>query len=146
MSFAWLAGLRLGVMASGDTALIDCLKRDVAIWNINSFAEFYLQIFNKYENLYREACVKFIAERERFANRLATVPLLRVLPSQANYFLCEVTGGMTSTSLTERLLNDHNILIKDCNGKKALEGRNMVRIAVRSPRDNDRLIDALNEL
>ena len=139
-------GLRLGVMASGDTALIECLKRDVAIWNINSFAEFYLQIFNKYENLYREACVKFIAERERFANRLATVPLLRVLPSQANYFLCEVTGGMTSTSLTERLLNDHNILIKDCNGKKALEGRNMVRIAVRSPRDNDRLIDALNEL
>ena len=40
-------GLRLGVMVSADTALINQVTRDVAIWNINSFAEFYLQIFGK---------------------------------------------------------------------------------------------------
>ena len=33
-------GLRLGVLASGDVKMISELKKDVAIWNINSFAEF----------------------------------------------------------------------------------------------------------
>ena len=37
-------GLRLGVLASSDEELIAEMKKDVAIWNINSFAEFYLQI------------------------------------------------------------------------------------------------------
>lgn len=38
-------GLRLGVAASADKELIATLKREVAIWNINSFAEYYMQIF-----------------------------------------------------------------------------------------------------
>ena len=37
-----IPGLRLGVAASGDTDLIGQLK-DVAIWNINSFGEFYIR-------------------------------------------------------------------------------------------------------
>ncbi|MBR6283244.1 MAG: aminotransferase class I/II-fold pyridoxal phosphate-dependent enzyme [Muribaculaceae bacterium] len=139
-------GLRLGVMASADTDFIAWMKRDVAIWNINSMAEFYLQIFNKYESVYREACAKFVVERRRFAQRLAEVPWLRVIPSQANYFLCEITGSITSTQLTEQLLNRHNILIKDCNTKNALQGRNMVRIAIRGMRDNDLLVEALKSI
>ena len=61
-------GLRLGVMASGNVELITTMKKDVAIWNINSFAEFYMQIFNKYERQYREACARFVEERRRFAD------------------------------------------------------------------------------
>ncbi|MCF0197632.1 MAG: aminotransferase class I/II-fold pyridoxal phosphate-dependent enzyme, partial [Bacteroidaceae bacterium] len=56
-------GLRLGVLASNDVALINRMKKDVAIWNINSFAEFYMQIFNKYEADYRLACRRFVTER-----------------------------------------------------------------------------------
>ena len=43
-------GLRLGVFASSDVDLIARIKKEVSIWNINSFAEFYLQIYGKYEN------------------------------------------------------------------------------------------------
>ncbi len=42
-------GLRLGVFASSDVDLIARIKKEVSIWNINSFAEFYLQIYGKYE-------------------------------------------------------------------------------------------------
>lgn len=139
-------GLRLGIMASTDTALITRIKRDVSIWNINSFAEFYMQIYNKYEKDYHRACEKFQAERARFRRRLSAVPWLRVLPSEANYFLCEVLPPHTSASLTSRLLSAHNILIKDCDTKHGLEGRNMVRIAVRDTADNDRLTDVLLSL
>ena len=139
-------GLRLGVLAGSDTVFLDKMKKDVAIWNINSFAEFYMQIFNKYESFYKEACRKFVVERERFGELLSSVPFLRVIPSQANYFLCQVTKHYTSHQLTETLLNEHNILIKDCDTKTGLEGKNYVRIAIRDKEDNDRLVDALNSL
>ncbi len=139
-------GLRLGIMASSDTKLIDAMKKDVAIWNINSFAEFYMQIFNKYEHIYKVACAKFLDERRRFTEELSQIPFLRVIPSQANYFLCEVTSQFTANELTEILLNRFNILIKDCNNKTGLQGKNYIRIAIRNSEDNDRLINALNTL
>lgn len=138
-------GLRLGILASADTRLIGRVREDAAIWNINSFAEFYMQIYGKYESDYRAACRTFIAERERFGDELRTVPWLRVIPSEANYFLCEVTDRFTSTELAEKLLK-RNILIKDCASKKAFRGKNYVRIAVRDRRDNGRFIHCLKSL
>lgn len=139
-------GLRLGVLASGRTELIDAMKKDVAIWNINSFAEFYMQIYNKYDSFYKDACRKFQAERDRFYKELSGVSFLRVIPSNANYFLCEVTGMYTSRELTETLLSKFNVLIKDCGSKKAMGGKNYVRISVRGAEDNDFLVKALKEL
>lgn len=139
-------GLRLGVLASSDKMLVSHLKKDVAIWNINSFAEFYMQIFGKYEGDYRKACGRFIAERERFRKRLGEIPFLRAVPSQANYFLCEIVSRFSSAELTARLLNEHDILIKDCGTKAAFGGKNYIRLAVRDAADNDRLINALETL
>ena len=139
-------GLRLGVLASSDEALINWMKHDVSIWNINSFAEFYMQIFGKYQKDYDRACQKFIAERERFMARLTNIPFLRVIPSQANYFLCQVTEKYTSEELTRQLLMDFNILIKDCDNKDGLKNKNYVRIAVRDQKDNDTLVEALKTL
>lgn len=79
-------GLRLGILATADIDLIVRMKKEVSIWNINSFAEFYLQIYGKYEKDYIKACAKFIAERETFYTELQSIPYLRVIPSQANYF------------------------------------------------------------
>lgn len=139
-------GLRLGILASSNEALINWMKHDVSIWNINSFAEFYMQIFGKYQKDYDRACQKFIAERERFMARLTDIPFLRVIPSQANYFLCQVTEKYTSEELTRRLLMDFNILIKDCDNKDGLKNKNYVRIAVRDQKDNDTLVEALKTL
>ena len=139
-------GLRLGILASSDEALINWMKHDVSIWNINSFAEFYMQIFGKYQKDYDRACQKFIAERKRFIARLTDIPFFRVIPSQANYFLCQVTGKYTSEELTRRLLMDFNILIKDCDNKDGLKNKNYVRIAVRDQKDNDTLVEALKTL
>ena len=139
-------GLRLGVMASSDTKQITAVKKDVAIWNINSFAEFYMQIFNKYEQFYKAACDKFVEERNRFGDELGKIPYLRVIPSQANYFLCEVVGRYSANELTGLLLNRYSILIKDCNNKTGLHGKNYIRIAIRTSEDNDKLIKALQAL
>lgn len=139
-------GLRLGVLASSDEQLISFIKKDVAIWNINSFAEFYMQIFNKYELDYQKACLEFIAERNRFFTELQSIKYLRVIPSQANFFLCEVISTYSSFELAKILLDRHNIIIKDCSSKNAFKSSNYIRLAVRSEADNNMLINTLKAL
>lgn len=140
-------GLRLGVLMSSDLSLIGRIRKDVGIWNINSFAEFYMQIYGKYEKDYATACDKFRKEREMFFNELITIPFLRVIPSQANYFLCEITEKYSSYQLTLKLLTDHNIFIKDCSSKKGFpHDRQYVRIAIRDRKDNHHLYKVLKTL
>ena len=138
-------GLRLGIAASSDKEIISYLRKNMAIWNINSFAEFYLQIYSKYNNDYQNACKKFIAERQRFFEVLQQVDFLRVIPSQANYFLCEVTSRFSSTKLVSLLL-EHNLLLKDCSTKTGFDGRNYIRIAIRDTEDNNYLAENLKKL
>lgn len=136
-------GLRLGILASADLDLISRLKKDVAIWNINSFGEFYMQIFGKYEKDYQKACKLFIQERKSFYKALTEIPFLKVFQSQANYFMCEVIGTQfTSKELAMQLLKE-NILIKDCSGKDGFCDRQYIRLAIRDKVDNQRLIDNL---
>lgn len=139
-------GLRLGIMASADTELIAFVKKDVSIWNLNSFAEFFMQIYTKHEGDYRKAAEKFGNERGRFYEDLRSIPYLKVYPSEANYFLCEVMPPYNSHNLAVTLLKNHNILIKDCSGKKAFAGRNCIRLAVRNRQDNERLVSALKQV
>ena len=135
-------GLRLGVLASSDEELIAEMKKDVAIWNINSFAEFYLQIYEKYAKDYAKAIEKFKQTRAAYIKDLQALSGLRVLPTQANYVLCEITCGVTSRKLAEDLLEE-NILIKDLSTKKGFDGKNYIRLAVRDEKDNAILVEAL---
>ena len=137
-------GLRLGVLASGDQDLIAALKKDVAIWNINSFAEFYMQIEEKYKNHKARALELIRAERARFRRELEKLPNLRVIPSQANYLMVELLGGLSARAITRELLVNRCILVKDLSPK--LGGQQYLRLAVRDTRDNDRLLEALRPL
>lgn len=139
-------GLRLGVVATSNIQLISSFKKDVSIWNINSFAEFYMQIFGKYENDYKNACVKFQIERDRFFEELNQISFLRIIPSQANYFLCEIIDKYTSEELTKKILDKANILIKDCGAKAAFNNREYIRIAIRNEIDNNKLLDSFKQL
>jgi histidinol-phosphate/aromatic aminotransferase/cobyric acid decarboxylase-like protein len=139
-------GLRLGVIATSDADLIASIRESISIWNINSFGEFFLQIFGKYRSDYQRAATRIAAERDRFFLQLKKIKFLRVIPSQSNYFLCELMHKYSATELTTLLLEEYEILIKDCTGKVGFEGRNYVRIAVRDKKDNDFLLKKLQAL
>lgn len=140
-------GIRLGILCSADTDLIARMKKKVSIWNINSFAEYFMQIFSKYEKEYHRACQRFIDERDDFERQLRQIPFFRVIPSQANYFLCEVLPPKNAAQLVVTMLKRHNILMRDCSGKVGLDSnRQYMRIAVRSHADNARLIAALKDI
>lgn len=116
-------GLRLGILASSDEKMIHFIKKDVSIWNINSFGEFYLQIYEKYKKDYIAGLVKFREERKRYVENLNTLSAIRVIPSQVNYVMVELNHDITTSALCELLLVKYNILIKDLSSK--LGGKNI---------------------
>ena len=134
-------GLRIGILASADWEMIDYIKETLPIWNINSMAENFMQIFNKYKNEYRNAMKHFRAVRCDFIRKLSEIEYLKVLPTQANYVMCELTKG-SSKDLCIYLF-ERGILIKDLSDK-VINQKNYVRMAIRNERDNDILIGALN--
>ncbi len=138
-------GLRLGILASSNQELINSTKRDIAIWNINSFAEFYLQIFEKYKDDYEEALKRFKLVRKSFIEKLSKINGLRVIPSQANYVMCEVLGPYTAKELSTILLDKYNILIKDLSSKKGINGQ-FIRVSIKQPEENEKLLQALKEI
>ena len=137
-------GLRLGILCSADKDLIARIKKEVSIWNLNSFAEFFMQIYNKHEKDYQRACDKFVAERADFERQLRKIPFFRVMPSQANYFLCEVLPPYSASEIVIYMLKQHNILTRDCSKKPGLDPQKQyMRIAVRDHEDNTRLVEGL---
>lgn len=136
-------GLRLGVLASGNTDTIRKMKKDVAIWNINSFAEFYMQIEEKYKKDYLSALEKLRKERTRFQSALSEINGIRVIPSQANYVMVELEN-YNATELTKVLFDKYNLLIKDLSSKT--NSGQFVRLAVRNTDENNVLIAALQNV
>ncbi len=134
-------GVRLGILASGDEETIEAMKKDVSIWNINSFGEFYMQIQEKYKKDYAIALEAIRNERARFQSQLAKIGGIRVIPSQANYVMVELINGVLPGELLKRLLIKYDILIKDLSKKTG--GKNYLRLAVRNEEDNNKLLDAL---
>ena len=139
-------GLRLGVLASGDRKLMETLREHLPIWNINSFAEYFLQIFSLYKGDYAEACDKLARQRRSLSEKLRTIRFLKVYPSQANYIMCEVTGRYRSKELATQLLSRHDLLIKDLSSKTGFGGRQFIRVAVKDSRENEMLYEALKEM
>ena len=123
--------------------LVNRLKKNIAIWNINSFAEFYMQIEQKYKEYYVNALKKLKEERKRFYNGLKQIEGIRPILSQANYIMAELTGSVSTTKLTANLLIKHNLFIKDLSSK--IKKGQYVRFAVRNMEDNDKLLIALNK-
>jgi histidinol-phosphate/aromatic aminotransferase/cobyric acid decarboxylase-like protein len=141
-----IPGLRLGILAAGDRNFISELRKQIPIWNINSFAEYFLQIIGKYTEDYRFACRAVIEERKRFQKKKKKTGLFTVYPSQANYLLCKLKNGLNAANFSRYLLDNHEIFIKDLDGKKGIPVGSWIRLAVRNRQDNDILVEKLYKL
>jgi histidinol-phosphate/aromatic aminotransferase/cobyric acid decarboxylase-like protein/GTP:adenosylcobinamide-phosphate guanylyltransferase len=139
-------GLRLGIIATSNFELLEKLKNKMPVWNINSFAEYFLQIIKLYKKEYMIACCKLSEERNRFQKQLEKISFLKPYPSQANYIMCKVTKKFTSNDLAKVLIKDFNLLVKDLSRKTGFFEEDYVRFAIRNKEDNCKLYNALQEL
>jgi len=99
-----------------------------------------------------------LGEEEYRRQTLETIPVLRrqlaeglaaegltVFPSQANFLLVRLEGTALSAGDLTATLRGRGILIRDCTNFPPLDGR-YFRVAVRTPGENERLLQALREV
>lgn len=143
-----IPGLRLGIMATSNAEILKYMISNLAIWNINSFAEYYLQIQRLYKKSYIESCNKIAEQRRWVYESLSKNNKLIVYSSQANYIMCQIRdeAGITSAQLSLEMMKRYNILIKNLSPKKGFEGKNFIRVAIKNQEDNLLLIKAINEI
>lgn len=139
-----VSGLRLGILASSDLNIIKNIESIMPIWNINSFAEYYLQNYNIFHKTYISACDKIAEERTRLNNELSKINAVKVYDSNAGYILLDLKNT-DSFEFCCWMLDVHNILIKNLKNKDGFFDKNFIRIAVRDTQDNDILIKAMKE-
>lgn len=138
-------GIRLGVLATANKEILEKLKTDLPIWNVNSIAEYFLQIVGLYKKEYEQACNYVEEQRNELYNSLSKLSFLKVYKSQANYIMCKLLKYNTK-DIAEYLLNNYNILIKTLNKKEGFNNENYIRITVKSEEDNKKLLDALRNI
>ncbi|HHE65747.1 MAG TPA: histidinol-phosphate aminotransferase family protein [Bacteroidetes bacterium] len=140
-----IPGLRLGYILTSNDEIKEQFKHELPIWNINSLAERFLELFPRYQKLYYRSIEQIIQDRENFIELLADVPNLKIIDGKANYLFCKLTGHKTSRELKVQLYSKYNILIKDCSNKTSLDD-SFVRISIKKPEQNKEFVLALKDI
>jgi histidinol-phosphate/aromatic aminotransferase/cobyric acid decarboxylase-like protein len=138
-------GIRLGYTYSHHAGFNAAMARGVPIWQLNSVAEFLLEISLKRRREYADSIARTCRDREEFREALTRVALVDyVAPSGANFlFLRLRCTAAQAEALCADLLATDRIYVKNVSDKIA-DGSGHLRAAVRLPRENERFCTALN--
>ena len=137
-------GLRLGIFGTSNKEYLNTINDNLPVWNINSFAEYFLQVISLYKNDYIIGCNKIKEERKRFYDELSKIDKISVYSSEANYFMIKLNQG-NANELAEYLLENKKVLIKVLNGKNGFDQKEYIRIAIKLKAENNYLLECLKE-
>jgi threonine-phosphate decarboxylase len=139
-----IPGLRLGYLVAAPP-LVNTLRALQQPWPVNALAMAVgVELFRQPDD--RQDLRQRLREwREVFFRALAAIPGLTRFPTTTNFVLCKLeTSHLTSGELTQRLA-DRGLLIRNCDSFSGLAPGRFIRIAVRTPDENERLLAALRE-
>ncbi len=140
--FYSLPGLRLGyAIAHPDRLHLWQQRRDP--WPVNILAAAAGVAAVSDLNFSEQTWNWLLSTRTQLFQGLAQIPDLKPLPGNANFLL--VHSQRSSSQLQQQLLEQHQILIRDCLSFPEL-GDRYFRIAVRTQADNQKLLTALANL
>ncbi|MFN3681669.1 MAG: threonine-phosphate decarboxylase CobD [Nitrospira sp.] len=141
--FYALPGLRVGYAVAA-RSVIRRLRTQVPPWSLNAIGQ-VAALAAVGDQAHAEKSVRFLVrERERFVSVLRAIPGCRVIPPSANYVFVELPRGWRATTVTEQLKRQ-GLLIRDCSSVPGASAR-AIRLAVRLPSENDRLVKALSAM
>jgi histidinol-phosphate/aromatic aminotransferase/cobyric acid decarboxylase-like protein len=138
-------GLRLGFCYSGNLYLLNRLRRFIPTWNLNTLAEYFLSLLPHTDAAYHEGRRRLIADVGWLYGALKSIRGIDVYPTGANFVLFKVTSGMTAGELQARLLEEHQMYVRDCSNKVGMHDRH-IRVASQGHEKDARLVEALRAL
>lgn len=142
-----ICGLRIGYLLTANAEFAQSVRNGVHIWNINGFAEEFLQILPKYKQEFEASCKIVKADRDIFYEKLCAIEGMKVYKPDANYIYCRLPdGALSGPEVTKRLFIEYNIYIKHNVGKTQPDAERYLRIASRTPKENEVLIYGLKDV
>jgi len=136
-----LAGLRVGY-GLGNKKIIDVLQRIKIPWNVNSLAQMAASdVLSNTSHL--DKTRKLIKkELEFLKDSISKINGFICYDSSTNFIL--IKSRMNSKKIQEKLI-EKKILIRDCSNFRGLDNK-FIRIAVRTHKENVKLVQALEEI
>ena len=141
-------GLRLGYVYTSNEEFRRAFLEFIPVWGVNALAEFFLELTIKFRSDLEKSIASTIAERSRLQHMLAELPFVHdVRESGGNFLLVQLRGQdpAVASRLRQDLLASSRIEVKDVSSKYPDDLPRM-RFAVRTPEDNDRLLQAMKDL
>lgn len=138
-------GLRLGYCYSGNLYLLNRLRRFIPTWNLNTLAEYFLSLLPQTDAAYHEGRKRLMADVRWLYGALKSIRGIEVYPTGANFVLFKVKTGMTARELQSRLLEGHQMYVRDCSNKVGMDDRH-IRVASQGHDKDARLVEALRVL
>ena len=139
-----ICGLRVGYLLTANTDFAERMRAGLHIWNLNGFAELFLETASDYNREFAESCVQVRADRDSFYEGLRSISDLTVYKPDANFVFCRLPdGSISGPDLARRLFIEHDIYIKHCSGKTMDDADKYIRVASRTPEDNAIFLDIL---
>jgi histidinol-phosphate/aromatic aminotransferase/cobyric acid decarboxylase-like protein/choline kinase len=137
-------GLRIGYVYSRDEGFVEELGRRLPIWNMNSIAEYFLELLLKFRPELAASFAQTVRDREELRDTLGSLPgIAEVYPSGGDFLLVRLDApAPAGAALRRALLAEAAIEVKDVSGRIPGDSAHL-RIAVRKPQENQRLADAL---
>ena len=138
--FYAMPGLRIGYLV-GASKVVDLLKDRQPPWSVNSLAQEFSRAV-LHDHVYATQSRAFMKnERSQFMRGLRSLSGIRVFPSVANFVLIELPATTCAGEVTDRLAGER-LLVRDCSTVPGLTTQ-MIRVAIRTAKENRRLITAL---
>ncbi len=138
-------GLRLGYCYSSNLYILNRLRRFLPTWNLNTIAQYFLSLLPDADAAYHEGRRRLIGDVKQLYDDLLVIPQLEVYPTGANFLLFKVLNGMTAKELQMRLLEEHEMYVRDCSNKLGMDTFH-IRVASQGREKDKRLVEALRTL
>ncbi len=139
-----IPGIRIGY-GIGSRSLVELMNKSRLSWNLSCFAEAVGICFFQKSDYLKESRELIKSERKWLINQLSKINGIHPLRSHANFILLDVKDtGLSSSELTECMLY-RGFLIRNCSSFQSL-GEGYVRVAVRTRKENEKLVAALKQV
>jgi len=137
-----MAGLRFGVALAHPAVAREIAKAKLP-YNVNLFTLTAAEVALEHMDVRQDLVSRIIASRDRAFPRLSALPGITVYPSAGNFFLVQFHSA-TPGEVYRRLLQEHDILVRNVSGVPGLE--QCLRISVGTDADMVAVESALREI
>lgn len=138
--FYAMPGLRIGYLL-GASKVVNQLKGRQPPWSVNSLAQEVSCAVLQDSGYAQKSLAVMETERPRFLRGLRSLSGVRVYSPAANFALIELPAWACASVLVDRLASER-LLVRDCSTLPGLN-RQMIRVAIKTPKENRRLLAVL---